>query len=125
MVYRGSLQTDDPRDAPRLVRMSPLRSSRPVPDSRAVPSVNSPAVYHGPFVPAIDVHRAKLIDERRLPRCEGDYEDGRAQGRGAKAAEHQSDTGHGVRRSGAHTYGEDRPDGEGSAENNRDRRRDR
>lgn len=74
MVYRGSLQTDDPRDAPRLVRMSPLRSSRPVPDSRAVPSVNSPAVYHGPFVPAIDVHRAKLIDERRLPRCEREVE---------------------------------------------------
>lgn len=74
MVYRGSLQTDDPRDAPRLVRMSPLRSSRPSnPDSRAVSSVNSP-VYHGPFVPAIDVHRAKLIDERRLPRCEREIE---------------------------------------------------
>ncbi|KAK9303522.1 hypothetical protein QLX08_004831 [Tetragonisca angustula] len=71
MVYRGSLQTDDPRDAPRLVRMSPLRTSRPpsnpVANSRAASSVNSP-VYHGPFVPAIDVHQAKLIDERRLAR---------------------------------------------------------
>lgn len=28
MVYRGHLQTDDPHDAPRLVRMSPLRTSR-------------------------------------------------------------------------------------------------
>lgn len=27
MVYRGHLQTDDPRDAPKLVRMTPLRSS--------------------------------------------------------------------------------------------------
>lgn len=27
MVHRGSLQTDDPRDAPKLVRMAPLRSS--------------------------------------------------------------------------------------------------
>lgn len=70
MVYRGSLQTDDPRDAPKLVRMSPLRTSRPnnpVSNSRAASSVNSP-IYHGPFVPAIDVHRAKLIDERRLAR---------------------------------------------------------
>lgn len=71
MVYRGSLQTDDPRDAPRLVRMSPLRASRPagnpVANSRAATSVNSPA-YHGPFAPAIDVHRAKLIEERRLGR---------------------------------------------------------
>ncbi|CAK9804444.1 PDZ domain-containing protein 2 [Anthophora quadrimaculata] len=70
MVYRGSLQTDDPRDAPKLVRMSPLRTSRPsnpVSNSRAASSVNSP-VYHGPFVSAIDVHRAKLIDERRLAR---------------------------------------------------------
>lgn len=76
MVYRGSLQTDDPRDAPRLVRMSPLRSSRPsnpAPNSRPVSSVNSP-VYHGPFVPAIDVHRAKLIDERRLSRNERETE---------------------------------------------------
>lgn len=31
MVYRGHLQTDDPRDAPRLVRMAPLRSSRSEP----------------------------------------------------------------------------------------------
>ncbi|XP_050583524.1 uncharacterized protein LOC126918953 [Bombus affinis] len=70
MVYRGSLQTDDPRDAPKLVRMSPLRTSRPnnpVSNLRAASSVNSP-IYHGPFVPAIDVHRAKLIDERRLAR---------------------------------------------------------
>lgn len=76
MVYRGSLQTDDPRDAPRLVRMSPLRSSRPsnpAPNSRPVSSVNSP-VYHGPFVPAIDLHRAKLIDERRLSRNERETE---------------------------------------------------
>lgn len=28
MVYRGHLQTDDPRDAPKLVRMAPLRTSR-------------------------------------------------------------------------------------------------
>ncbi|XP_011313488.1 uncharacterized protein, partial [Fopius arisanus] len=27
MVYRGHLQTDDPRDAPKLVRMTPLRCS--------------------------------------------------------------------------------------------------
>ena len=51
--------------------MSPLRTSRPpsnpVANSRAASSVNSP-VYHGPFVPAIDVHQAKLIDERRLAR---------------------------------------------------------
>ncbi|XP_017891506.1 uncharacterized protein LOC108631845 [Ceratina calcarata] len=70
MVYRGSLQTDDPRDAPKLVRMSPLRTSRPsnpVSNPRSATTVNSP-VYHGPFVPAIDVHRARLIDERRLPR---------------------------------------------------------
>ncbi|XP_003702343.1 uncharacterized protein LOC100878180 [Megachile rotundata] len=70
MVYRGSLQTDDPRDAPKLVRISPLRSSRPnhpMPSSRGASSINSP-VYHGPFVPAIDVHRAKLINERRLAR---------------------------------------------------------
>lgn len=70
MVYRGSLQTDDPRDAPKLVRISPLRSSRPnhpVSTSRAASSVNGP-VYHGSFVPAIDVHRAKVIDGRRLAR---------------------------------------------------------
>ncbi|XP_034171818.1 uncharacterized protein LOC117600459 isoform X1 [Osmia lignaria lignaria] len=70
MVYRGSLQTDDPRDAPKLVRISPLRSSRPnhpVSTSRAASSINGP-VYHGPFVPAIDVHRAKVIDGRRLAR---------------------------------------------------------
>ncbi|XP_046751796.1 uncharacterized protein LOC124414776 [Diprion similis] len=29
MVYRGSLQTDDPRDAPKLLRMAPLRASGP------------------------------------------------------------------------------------------------
>ncbi|XP_057323231.1 uncharacterized protein LOC130666354 [Microplitis mediator] len=28
MVYRGLLQTDDPRDAPKLVRITPLRTSR-------------------------------------------------------------------------------------------------
>lgn len=71
MVYRGSLQTDDPRDAPRLVRMSPLRASRPsnpVSNPRPASSVHSSAVYHGAFVPAIDVHRGKLIDERRSRR---------------------------------------------------------
>ncbi|XP_076236859.1 uncharacterized protein LOC143180784 [Calliopsis andreniformis] len=70
MVYRGSLQTDDPRDAPRLVRMSPLRTSRPshpVSNPRPASSIHS-SMYHGPFVSAIDVHRAKLIEERRLGR---------------------------------------------------------
>ncbi|KZC07492.1 PREDICTED: uncharacterized protein LOC107185824 [Dufourea novaeangliae] len=70
MVYRGSLQTDDPRDAPRLVRISPLRTSRPsnrVSNERPASSINSP-MYHGPFVPTIDVQRAKLIEERRLDR---------------------------------------------------------
>ncbi|XP_033321563.2 uncharacterized protein LOC117217831 [Megalopta genalis] len=70
MVYRGSLQTDDPRDAPKLVRISPLRASRsnnPATNARVVGSVNGPT-YHGPFMSAIDVQRAKLIEERRLGR---------------------------------------------------------
>ncbi|XP_076276445.1 uncharacterized protein LOC143207168 [Lasioglossum baleicum] len=70
MVYRGTLQTDDPRDAPKLVRISPLRASRPnnhMSNTRSAGPVNSP-VYRGPFVSAIDVQRAKLIEERRLGR---------------------------------------------------------
>jgi len=66
MVYRGSLQTDDPRDAPKLVRVSPLRSSRsanPSSNSRAVTSVKS-SIYHN----SIDTNRARLIEERRLGR---------------------------------------------------------
>lgn len=39
MVYRGTLQTDDPRDAPKLVRMAPLRSSGPKTSSRQIPGV--------------------------------------------------------------------------------------
>lgn len=70
MVYRGSLQTDDPRDAPKLVRISPLRSSRQinsaVPNSRTV-SVKGPT-YHSSYAMPIDVHRARLIEERRLGR---------------------------------------------------------
>lgn len=70
MVYRGSLQTDDPRDAPRLVRVSPLRSSRPVntgPNSRAICPVKGP-VGHSSYVTSIDANRARLIEERRLGR---------------------------------------------------------
>lgn len=70
MVYRGSLQTDDPRDAPKLVRMSPLRSSRftnPDPNSRAVTSVKGP-IYHSSYATSIDANRARLIEERRLGR---------------------------------------------------------
>lgn len=70
MVYRGSLQTDDPRDAPKLVRISPLRSSRQinstVPNSRTV-SVKGPT-YHSSYAMPIDAHRARLIEERRLDR---------------------------------------------------------
>ncbi|GAB1863320.1 hypothetical protein CAJAP_04399 [Camponotus japonicus] len=70
MVYRGSLQTDDPRDAPKLVRISPLRSSRQInsatPNSRAV-SVKGPT-YHSSYAMPIDAHRAQLIEERRLGR---------------------------------------------------------
>ncbi|XP_046601255.1 uncharacterized protein LOC107218946 [Neodiprion lecontei] len=39
MVYRGNLQTDDPRDAPKLLRMAPLRASGP-----RVPKSGPPAV---------------------------------------------------------------------------------
>ncbi|XP_014467546.1 PREDICTED: uncharacterized protein LOC106740732 [Dinoponera quadriceps] len=70
MVYRGSLQTDDPRDAPKLVRMSPLRSSRPVnpgANSRAACSVKGP-IGHSSFATPIDANRARLIEERRLGR---------------------------------------------------------
>lgn len=70
MVYRGSLQTDDPRDAPKLVRMSPLRSSRPInpgPNSRAAGSVKGP-IGHSSFAAPIDANRARLIEERRLCR---------------------------------------------------------
>ncbi|KAL6259008.1 hypothetical protein P5V15_008930 [Pogonomyrmex californicus] len=70
MVYRGSLQTDDPRDAPRLVRMSPLRNSRSInsgPNSRAVTS-NKGSTYHNSFATSIDANRARLIEERRLGR---------------------------------------------------------
>ncbi|XP_011880272.1 PREDICTED: uncharacterized protein LOC105568875 [Vollenhovia emeryi] len=70
MVYRGSLQTDDPRDAPKLVRVSPLRSSRsanPGSNSRAVTSAKGP-IYHNSFASPIDVNRARLIEERRLGR---------------------------------------------------------
>lgn len=70
MVYRGSLQTDDPRDAPKLVRMSPLRSSRPInpaPNSRVAYPVKGP-VGHSSFTTSIDANRARLIEERRLGR---------------------------------------------------------
>lgn len=70
MVYRGSLQTDDPRDAPKLVRVSPLRSSRsanPGSNSRAVTSIKGP-IYHNSFATSIDANRARLIEERRLGR---------------------------------------------------------
>lgn len=70
MVYRGSLQTDDPRDAPKLVRVSPLRSSRfanPGSNSRALTSVKGP-MYHNSFATSIDANRARLIEERRLGR---------------------------------------------------------
>lgn len=67
MVYRGSLQTDDPRDAPKLVRVSPLRSSRSGSNSRAVTSAKGP-IYHNSFAASIDANRARLIEERRLVR---------------------------------------------------------
>ncbi|RLU15655.1 hypothetical protein DMN91_011409 [Ooceraea biroi] len=68
MVYRGSLQTDDPRDAPKLVRISPLRSSRPVnPVPRVSTTVKGP-IYHNSYATPIDVNRARLIEERRLGR---------------------------------------------------------
>lgn len=70
MVYRGSLQTDDPRDAPKLVRMSPLRSSRPInsgPNLRAACSVKA-TIGHSSFATPIDTNRARLIEERRLGR---------------------------------------------------------
>lgn len=64
------MQTDDPRDAPKLVRVSPLRSSRPInsgPNSRAAASVKGP-IYHNSFAVPIDANRARLIEERRLGR---------------------------------------------------------
>lgn len=71
MVYRGSLQTDDPRDAPKLVRISPLRSSRQInstgPNLRAAGSVKGLS-YHSSYAMPIDAHRARLIEERRLGR---------------------------------------------------------
>lgn len=69
MVYRGSLQTDDPRDAPKLVRMSPLRSSKSI-----NPGSNSRAAYyrgpicHSSLATPIDANRARQIEERRLGR---------------------------------------------------------
>lgn len=70
-MYRGSLQTDDPRDAPKLVRMSPLRSSRQInsagSNSRANVSVKGPTCQSSYAMP-IDAHRARLIEERRLGR---------------------------------------------------------
>jgi len=68
MVYRGSLQTDDPRDAPRLVRISPLRSSRPAnPVPRVGTAVKHP-IYQNSYTTPIDMNRARLIEERRLGR---------------------------------------------------------
>lgn len=70
MVYRGSLQTDDPRDAPKLVRMSPLRSSRPSnprANSRVAITVKDP-IYHSSYTAPIDINRARMIEERRLSR---------------------------------------------------------
>lgn len=64
------MQTDDPRDAPKLVRVSPLRSSRSAnlsSNSRAITSVKSP-IYHNSFATTIDANRARLIEERRLGR---------------------------------------------------------
>ncbi|XP_012280150.1 uncharacterized protein LOC105699592 [Orussus abietinus] len=60
MVYRGILQTDDPVDAPKLVRMSALRSSRPAFPPTAHPRIAT----RGP----IDADRARSIEERRLNR---------------------------------------------------------
>ncbi|KAL2729984.1 hypothetical protein V1477_015795 [Vespula maculifrons] len=70
MVYRGSLQTDDPRDAPKLVRMSPLRTSRPNgPVSNTYGTATGiKNTYHGAYIGPIDANRAKLIEERRLGR---------------------------------------------------------
>ncbi|XP_014600584.1 PREDICTED: uncharacterized protein LOC106785006 [Polistes canadensis] len=70
MVYRGSLQTDDPRDAPKLVRMSPLRTSRPNGPVYNTFGTSTPIknVCHGPYIGPIDANRAKLIEERRLSR---------------------------------------------------------
>lgn len=70
MVYRGSLQTDDPRDAPKLVRVSPLRSSRSSnlrPNSRIAISVKDP-IYHNSYTAPIDINRARMLEERRLSR---------------------------------------------------------
>lgn len=85
MVYRGSLQTDDPRDAPRLVRMTPLRTSRTNGMESPSPGINnktnrgytgfsggsvtaSKSIYSGSGGSGIDVDRARLIEERRLCR---------------------------------------------------------
>ncbi|XP_043279658.1 uncharacterized protein [Venturia canescens] len=86
MVYRGSLQTDDPRDAPRLVRMTPLRTSRtngmesPSTGMNNKTSRGHAGYSSGSVVPSksiysgsggsggIDVDRARLIEERRLCR---------------------------------------------------------
>ncbi|XP_024940078.1 uncharacterized protein LOC107267113 isoform X2 [Cephus cinctus] len=59
MVFRGTLQTDEPRDAPRLVRMAPLRTSR----------LNEQGARTTSYLAQhIDEENAKLIEERRLRR---------------------------------------------------------
>lgn len=68
MVYRGSLQTDDPRDAPKLVRISPLRSSRPVNPVPRVTTTVKGSIYHNAYATPIDMNRARMIEERRLGR---------------------------------------------------------
>lgn len=90
MVYRGSLQTDDARNVPRLVRITPLRSSRSnsmrTESSASIPTYSetsrscvNPSTtmssiksaksrYTASGVNSIDVDRAKLIEERRLCR---------------------------------------------------------
>ena len=89
MVYRGSLQTDDPGDAPRLVRMTPLRSSRSngtsTTDSSSIVHRNKPvkgytvvssaittpiskSMYPESAINRIDLDRARLIEERRMCR---------------------------------------------------------
>ncbi|XP_066598357.1 uncharacterized protein [Prorops nasuta] len=67
MVYRGSLQTDDPLDAPKLVRISPLRTSRGCAQVSQRPiSVNN-SMYSS-YGGQIDAQRARIIEERRLNR---------------------------------------------------------
>lgn len=46
MVYRGLLQTDDPRDAPKLVRITPLRSSRHDASKTSTRTQYSSAINH-------------------------------------------------------------------------------